>query len=99
MLHPIFDYIYNITMGVITIALWLAILCKAFKIESKYLPFGFLEIFKTNVLIPILKGAWKAIKYLSKVLFKWLVFTIEKIWYFLVEIIKKLFELLFDPSV
>jgi len=94
MLHTIMTIIVNLIVGIAVLSIWISIVCAVFKVENKYLPFKWFKL-----LIPVIKKVGKAIAYLSKVLFKWIIFTLEQLWYFLVEITKKLFNLLYDPNV
>ena len=99
MLHSILTFLVNIFIYMAVLCIWVAIIFAVFKIKpNRYLPFGWIEIAITKLLKPlgvkISKGLW----YLSKALFKWLIFVLEQFWYFLVEIIRKLFELMINPN-
>lgn len=99
MLHSILTFLVNIFIYTAVLCIWIAIIFAVFKIKpNRYLPFGWIGIATTKIFKPLFILLGKGLLYLSKVFLKWLVFTLEQLWYFIREIIGKLFELITNPN-
>jgi hypothetical protein len=99
MLHDILTFSVNIFIYTAVLCIWIAIIFAVFKIKpNRYLPFGWIEVVFNKLIRPLGVKIGKGLWYLSKVFFKWLIFTLEQLWYFLVESIRKLFDLMRNPN-
>lgn len=99
MLHSIVTFLVNIFIYTAVLCIWIAIIFAVFKIkQNRYLPFGWIEIAITKIFKPLFVLLGKGLLYLSKVLLKWILFALEQLWYFFVEITRKLFELITNPN-
>lgn len=99
MIHDILTFFVNLIIYLTILCIWIAIMFAVFRLKpNAYLPFGFLKIAFNNVIKPLSIIIWKGLKYISLALFKWLIFTLEQFWHFLVEVFQKLFQLLANPK-
>lgn len=99
MIDTILTFLVNLLVYGAVLCIWIALVFTVFKIPAtKYFPFGWIGIFFEKVLQPFALKIWELSKYLFKVLFKWLLFSLEQFWYFLIEIFRKLIDLLYDPE-
>ena len=99
MLHDILTFLVNIFIYIAVLCIWIAIVMAVFKLKSnKYLPIGWIEVTFNKLISPLGIKIGKGLWYLSKVFFKWIIFTLEQLWYFLVDSIRKLFDLMRNPN-
>ncbi|CAM1364431.1 hypothetical protein TXIAM_240097 [Tenacibaculum xiamenense] len=95
MLHQILTFIINFFIYTIIFCFWIALICAAFKIKPNL---GWFTFISQKIIKPFLIKIWQVLLYFSKVFLKWFVFMLEHFWYFLIETLRKLFELIQDPK-
>lgn len=93
MTHFILTYLVNFIIYTAVLFIWIAIVCAVFKIKPNY---AWVNSFFEKILKPFFIKVWQLFIYLSKVFLKWLLFTLEQFWYFLVEISRKFVDLIYD---
>ena len=99
--YQIINLVGNIVTYFFLAVLIIWMLSAIFSIKNDWIPFGWIpKLFKGvyNVLQPILKWLVEKLLLLLKILFKWLVFVLEKIVVFFSDILRKLLDLLRDSD-
>lgn len=96
--NSIINLIGNIITYVLLAMLILWIISACFSIKNDYLPFGWVRKTYDSLVKPALNWIFEKSLLLGKILFKLIVFTIEKLIVFLMEVFGKFFELLRNPE-
>ncbi len=99
--YQIINLVGNIVTYFLLAVLIIWMLSLIFSIKNDWIPFGWIpKLFKgtCRALKPVLKWLIEKLFLLLKILFKWLVFILEKIVIFFADIFRKLLDLLRDPN-
>ncbi len=99
--YQIINLVGNIVTYFLLAVLIIWMLSLIFSIKNDWIPFGWIpKLFKGiySALKPVLKWLIEKLFLLLKILFKWLVFILEKIVAFFADILRKLLDLLRDPD-
>ncbi len=99
--HTILSVLVNIIVYFFIAVLLSLVISLISGIKNDSLPFGWIgKLFKglKSVLTPLGKWLWEKLLVLLKILLKLILFALEQLFLFLVDLFRKLFDLIRDPD-
>ncbi len=99
--HSFINFIGNLVTFFLLAVVIVWIICVCFNIKNEVLPFGWIpKLFKgiEKALKPVLSWLLEKLQLLFKIIFKLLVFALERLVIFVADVFRKLFDLIKDPE-
>lgn len=96
--HSIINFVGNVVVYFLLAMMVSFIISICFGIKNDYLPFGWVKKLYESWVKPMFDWLFEKILLLGKILFKLIVFTLERLAILLADVFGKFFELLRNPE-